>query len=405
MGKGKILFVEDDALIARIYTQKLSDAGFEVDVAEDGLKAVARLTEFRPDLVVLDLLMPKLNGADVLKFIRGHPDLKSTRVIVFSNSFLSRLVDQIAALGFEKAVAKSAVTPATLIDLINEILAAPGGASAGKIAEVIGARPVVIPDTAPVSPPPPKTAVSPDTERESSLRPDRRIFERSPALFKDLRQLCREFLEAPDETAQLERLLALNRRLRFLTQSTGLSGYGRTAELCSALEALVFEMLGNADLITDSVRQTTAATIAFLTGRFDGGAIPEEHPRPAAAVLVVDDDEVSNRALVAALTRAKLAATSLTDSLAALAALKQKRFDAVLLDIAMPGLNGLELCDKMRALPLHKRTPVIFVTGYSDFQTRSRSILSGGNDLITKPILPTEVCVKVIMHLMKPAAA
>ncbi|HKI68114.1 MAG TPA: response regulator, partial [Verrucomicrobiae bacterium] len=76
-------------------------------------------------------------------------------------------------------------------------------------------------------------------------------------------------------------------------------------------------------------------------------------------------------------------------------------YDLVFLDIVMPGLDGLALCEKMRLLPLHKRTPVIFLTSLKDFKTRYRSVLSGGNDLITKPIMPTELCVKAITQLLK----
>src|SRR5262249_49932317 len=62
MGKmQKILLVEDDALIARIYRRKLEDAGFQVMVAGDGLSALKLLPEFMPELIVLDIMLPKLN--------------------------------------------------------------------------------------------------------------------------------------------------------------------------------------------------------------------------------------------------------------------------------------------------------------------------------------------------------
>jgi CheY-like chemotaxis protein len=95
------------------------------------------------------------------------------------------------------------------------------------------------------------------------------------------------------------------------------------------------------------------------------------------------------------------ATTSMTDPLEALKKLETTLYDLLLLDINMPGLDGLELCERVRRLPLHKRTPVIFVTILTDFKTRARAILSSGNDLITKPILPIELCVKVITHLLK----
>ena len=121
----KILFVEDNALIASIYSQKLAEVGFDVVVAADGLEALKKLPEFKPDLVVLDLMMPKLTGADVLKFIRQHADLRFTRVIVFSNSFLSDLVEQISRLAVERTLVKAAVNPTRLAEVIHQIPSEP----------------------------------------------------------------------------------------------------------------------------------------------------------------------------------------------------------------------------------------------------------------------------------------
>ena len=134
----KILYVEDDALIARVYSEKLAASGFDVVVAADGLAAVQRLREFTPDLVVLDLLMPKLTGVDVLKFMRGQPALKDTRIIVFSNSFLSNLVEQVAHIGVAEALVKASVTPTQLVGIINKTLANP--AQTFLTAETIAAQ-------------------------------------------------------------------------------------------------------------------------------------------------------------------------------------------------------------------------------------------------------------------------
>ena len=55
----------------------------------------------------------------------------------------------------------------------------------------------------------------------------------------------------------------------------------------------------------------------------------------------------------------------------------------------------------MRKLPRHAKTPVIFVTSYAEFEPQARAILNGGDDLISKPIMPVELTVKIIAHLMK----
>jgi CheY-like chemotaxis protein len=82
--------------------------------------------------------------------------------------------------------------------------------------------------------------------------------------------------------------------------------------------------------------------------------------------------------------------------------LQATRYDIVLLDINMPVMNGFELCETLRRMPQYKEAPIIFITGNGDFQNRAQGILSGGNDLITKPTSPLELVLKTTMHLLQP---
>jgi CheY-like chemotaxis protein len=70
----------------------------------------------------------------------------------------------------------------------------------------------------------------------------------------------------------------------------------------------------------------------------------------------------------------------------------------------MPKLTGFEVCEKLRALPHYKTTPVIFVTAHSNFGNRTQGVLSGGNYFITKPVDPLELALKVTIHLFKAQA-
>jgi CheY-like chemotaxis protein len=67
----------------------------------------------------------------------------------------------------------------------------------------------------------------------------------------------------------------------------------------------------------------------------------------------------------------------------------------------MPGMNGFELCTRLRQLPAHKHTPVVFVTVLADFGSRTESAMSGGNDLIAKPFLFLELAVKALVHVLR----
>ena len=117
-----IFIVEDDPVVVHVYRAKFVREGFGVEVAEDGLVAVRMLAAVKPDVVVLDLMLPKLSGVDVLKFIRSSPALKDTPVIILSNAHMSSLAQQAATIGAERAFLKSSCTPGQLVEVINDLL-------------------------------------------------------------------------------------------------------------------------------------------------------------------------------------------------------------------------------------------------------------------------------------------
>jgi CheY-like chemotaxis protein len=77
------------------------------------------------------------------------------------------------------------------------------------------------------------------------------------------------------------------------------------------------------------------------------------------------------------------------------------QYDLVLLDIEMPQMTGFDLCRKLRGIPGYENTPVIYVTSHSHFESRAKSILAGGNDLIAKPVFPIELTLKSVLHILK----
>jgi PleD family two-component response regulator len=193
----------------------------------------------------------------------------------------------------------------------------------------------------------------------------------------------------------------LSRKVGFLTQMASMARCAELAQLASALELLFFHLHEKQAPVADSCRNTIADAVAFLTlhlERFDP-ALAEN--RTTEKVLVVDDDLVTSRGIVYALNHANVSATSVADPMQALEKLRQTAYGLILLDVELPVMNGMALCERIRNLDRHRRTPVIFITGHSDLKTRARSILSGGNDFISKPILPIELTVKVITQLLK----
>ena len=117
-----ILFVEDDPIIIQVYRGPLKNAGFQVEVAEDGLLAMRTLQHHCPDLVLLDVLMPKVDGTYVLKFIRSRPELKNTKVVILSSATLADIAKDVLAQNPDRVFLKAQSTPKELVKVVIELL-------------------------------------------------------------------------------------------------------------------------------------------------------------------------------------------------------------------------------------------------------------------------------------------
>ena len=117
-----MLFVEDDASVAQMYRLKLELDGYTVDVATDGLTALERARTHKPDMIFLDIRLPKLDGLGVLEALRGDPETAAIPVIILSNSNEIELVERGIRLGALDHMIKSQTTPTRLSQRLSEWL-------------------------------------------------------------------------------------------------------------------------------------------------------------------------------------------------------------------------------------------------------------------------------------------
>ena len=80
----KILFIEDDEALARIYQVRLQAEGFDVKWCNNGEQALAQALRYQPDLVLLDIMMPRISGYDVLDILRNTPELGAVKVVALT---------------------------------------------------------------------------------------------------------------------------------------------------------------------------------------------------------------------------------------------------------------------------------------------------------------------------------
>lgn len=117
----KILLIEDEEYIADMYRIKFEKCGYKVVVAEDGEKGLALAESERPDLVLLDLVLPRMDGYQVLEKIRTNKKTENLKVYIISNLGQNGEVDSSLARGADGYIIKSSLTPAQLLENVEKI--------------------------------------------------------------------------------------------------------------------------------------------------------------------------------------------------------------------------------------------------------------------------------------------
>jgi DNA-binding response OmpR family regulator len=385
----KVLLIEDDQIVANVYCNKLTVEGYRAESVPDGEAGLKVMRTLRPDAIVLDLMLPKMSGVDVIKQIRSETEFSKLPVIVFSNTYLTNLIQEAWKAGATKCLSKSRCSPKEFLDVIRHTI---GDSGAVPQAKPAGPAPAIEPKPITIS-------GEPDAAFQAELRTA--FIESLPATLATLRVSLQGLIKADNEMLRLKQIHELYRRIHALNGNAGVAGLVRIAHMAAALEALLKELYEKPQNVNNSTLRTVASAVDFLGILFERGISPEKQEPPSAHILVVDDEVISRRAIIYALEKAHLQSVSEEDPQAALKLLSEKDFDLVFLDVDMPGMTGFELCTKLRTLPEHKKTPVVFVTALSDFDNRTSSMIAGGNDFIAKPFLFIELTVKALIHILR----
>jgi len=117
----KILLIEDDAFLVDIYTTKIKEAGYEIISAFDGEDGFKKAKEEKPDLVLLDLVLPGMDGWEFLKKAKSE-NLKDLKIVILSNLGQKEEVEKGIGLGVEKYLVKSHYAPSEVVEEIKKIL-------------------------------------------------------------------------------------------------------------------------------------------------------------------------------------------------------------------------------------------------------------------------------------------
>lgn len=119
----KILIVEDDPLMSRMYQKIFTFEGYEVDMAGDGEEGLEKARSGKPTLMLLDIMMPKMNGLQVLEKLKADPETKSIPVVMLTNLAGQQDAETALSKGAVKYIVKSEYDPKQVANMVKEILA------------------------------------------------------------------------------------------------------------------------------------------------------------------------------------------------------------------------------------------------------------------------------------------
>ena len=370
----RILITEDDALMAEIYRDSFEREGFSAEIASDGAVAIQRLKGNPPDLVLLDLMMPNVNGVEVLQHIRAQESTRSLPVIVMSNALAGVLGQQAAKAGATRLFTKNACGPRRLVKEVCDVLATIPNSTETKESNTDLTKPLI------------------------ELR--KNVANGMPQRLAEIRDLL-QTAAADGAMVSQKSLLDLHRSIHQLAGTVSFAGFSEMAQLACALEMLFKEFYGTPNRINHSSLRTASQGVEVLAELSENSATNTEDTMPALLVLAVDDDPVSRKTIAAALEQTQLRAICVDDPNLAFRLTEENRFDLIFMDVELPGMDGFRASHKIQATRANVETPVIFLTSHDDVQTRVRCNSSGAADFITKPIWQTELGVKALTHLSR----
>lgn len=122
MSKKKILLVEDDQALSTVYKMRLDLEGFDVKQVFDGEQALATAVEYRPDLILLDVMMPKISGFEVLDILKNTPETMNMKIIMLTALSQQKDQDRAKDMGVDDYLVKSQVVISDVVERVKHHL-------------------------------------------------------------------------------------------------------------------------------------------------------------------------------------------------------------------------------------------------------------------------------------------
>ena len=380
---GEILLAEDNEVNQEVAIGMLMALGCDADVAENGIEAVDAAKNKGYDLILMDCHMPEMSGFEASRQIRDYENrqgLARVPIVALTADVKKGIEAECAEAGMDGDLSKP-FSQDRLAATLDQWLAVETGDADGSPKTITDNDEQVI-DTAVLAE---LRALSETTGRDIIGKSIRAFLQQAPGDVTRLRQA------ASDD--DLETLRTIAHSLKSSSANLGAQGLSR---LCARLEEAArdqrvelvpAQLLALESLLPGVLRELRQQD---EPGEDDDGDQPGEKQYPtktsAPVVLVADDDPGFRLTTSEALKGTGFNVIEAASGEAALSALEETLPDLVLLDAVMPGLDGFEVCRKMRQRRETRSIPVMILTGLGDMESVNRAFESGATDFVVKPI-------------------
>ena len=368
MTSKSVLLVIDDKLLLKLYQEKIEENGFAVFPARDLGKAARLVAEKKPDILLLDLVFQESNPVEFLRALRADSANELLPIFILPNQ-LTQAANEALHAGATRAILPGNEPIPAIIDTIRTTVGMNGlGASAGTLL----------------------------------FKPDdfwiEAIFANTIDSINRMRHCLPGIMETPPELPALHDMWNL---AHAFAQKTALLPYKPFAQISASLDLLLHDLNQTPDQINPSTVRTVGQALDFLATISKPECLARLTDPSAASLLVVDDEQGARQFITAALQIAGLKNDCAESPECAIEKLNSSKANLIFLDVGLPGMNGFELCTKVRTIKNYKNTPIVFLTGMATFQNKAKASLSGGNDFVGKPFNLAELGVKALMWLCR----
>mgnify|MGYP000260874453 CR=1 FL=1 len=368
MSQKRVLLLHEDRFLTSLFRDRLEAAGLEVESARSGTTGLNAAAERHPNVIVLDPVLPGPDMAELIPQLKAIGAVKPIPVIVLPTA--RPVTAEIAQEAGADIVLTRGVNP--IADLLDAVQAKVGGEKTAALSKGLAFRPE-------------------DNWVRMSLN----------AIPDTVVSLRRALHESTREGGDPSALPEFFQTIHGLAEQMAVLGQRPLHYLACQMEALAHDLSRFPEQVNPSALRTLGQAVDFLSTLIPDAVRLKLKDPGAAQVLVVDDEDGARKIIMAAMRIANLKSMAADTPSNGLAALGVQGFDLIFLDVGLPEMNGFELCSRIRALPMHEKTPIIFITGMATFQNRVQSSLSGGNDFVGKPFNISELGLKALVWIFK----